>query len=282
MCATSMPTSDTDQSMGRGPVGSVEIASESPGDAMFDVAERERIQSVLVARAEHDERIASAALVGSLATDQADQWSDIDLTFGVAHGTEPADVIADWSQDLASDFAACTLLDLYSGGAQYRVFLMPGCLQVDLSFAPGAGALQSSPRFRLLFGVAGEMQTTGVQTKPQSPDDTFGWGVLYARYSYVCIQRRHWWQAAHYIAAVRDAAMNLACLAHQLPASFGKGYDRLPADVLRRFEPTLCRSTSRDDLGNARRAATATLIEHGAAVPWAANVQADLIALSSA
>lgn len=243
---------------------------------MFDAAERGRVLSALIAHAERDPSIASAALVGSLTSGHADRWSDIDLAFGVADGADLDSVVADWSRRLASEFDGCTLLDLESGGALYRVFLLPGCLQVDLSFAPGARVLRGSERFELLFGEDAEMDPTPAS----GADGLFGWGVLYARHAYVCIQRERWWQAANYVAAVRDAAMSLACHSRQLPVRFGKGYDQLPADLLRRFEATIFRSLRADDLAQALRAATGLLLEQGASVPWAAKVGTDLVALT--
>jgi len=47
---------------------------------MFDVEERERVRERLVERAHADNRIVSAALVGSLALGEGDRWSDIDLS----------------------------------------------------------------------------------------------------------------------------------------------------------------------------------------------------------
>lgn len=242
---------------------------------MFDTVIRDRVQAAIVKHAERDGRITAAALVGSLATGGADRWSDLDFAFGVAEGVATGEVIDDWSRALASEFHGTALLDLHSGGAQYRVFLLPGCLQVDLSFAPGGDVLQGSPRLHLLFGTTRPMQST-----PPSSEDLFGWGVLYARHAYVCIQRQRWWQAAFCITAVRNAAMDLACLARQLPERFGRGYDDLPEDLLLRLEATIFADTSPDELTRALRAAIRCLIGQGSSIPWAKDVQGDLAFLA--
>ena len=242
---------------------------------MFDAALRDRVQAAIAERAERDPRIAAAAVVGSLATGRADRWSDLDFAFGDTEEVSVSDVIGDWSRALASEFHATVLLDLRSGGAQYRVFLLPGCLQVDLSFASGGHVLQGSPRMRLLFGGTWPMQSA-----PQSPEDLFGWGVLYVRHAYVCLQRQRWWQAAFCITAVRNAAMDLACLARELPTRFGRAYDDLPTDLLAQLEATNFASTSPDDLGRSFRAAVRCLIDQGASVSWAGDLRQDLLALT--
>ena len=100
---------------------------------MFCVEDRERIMEQLVERARSDPRVVAAAAVGSSAGG-GDRWSDLDLTFGVAAGVPVEEVLADWTRTLETDFGAVVLFDLPVGSTIYRVFLLPGVLQVDLSF----------------------------------------------------------------------------------------------------------------------------------------------------
>ena len=51
-----------------------------------------------------------------------------------------------------------------------------------------------------------------------------------------CIERGRVWQAEHYVGAVRDHALSLACLRQGLPAVQARGYDDLSAENLARFE----------------------------------------------
>jgi hypothetical protein len=44
------------------------------------------------------------------------------------------------------------------------------------------------------------------------------------------------WQAEHYVIAVRDHALSLACLRQGRPAVHARGYDDLSAETLARFE----------------------------------------------
>jgi hypothetical protein len=68
--------------------------------------------------------------------------------------------------------------------------------------------------------------------------DLFGWGVIYALHARACIERGRLWQAEHYVGAVRDHALALACLRHGLPAGQGRHYDDLPPETLARLDGT--------------------------------------------
>jgi hypothetical protein len=59
------------------------------------------------------------------------------------------------------------------------------------------------------------------------PGDIFGWGVIYALHARACIERGRVWQAEHYVGAVRDHALSIACLRQELPAVQARGYDDL-------------------------------------------------------
>src|SRR5439155_2330539 len=71
---------------------------------------------------------------------------------------------------------------------------------------------------------------------PPVAGDVFGWGVIYALHARACIERGRVWQAEHYVGAVRDHALSLACLRQGLPAVQARGYDDLSADTLARSE----------------------------------------------
>ncbi|HEY7032656.1 MAG TPA: hypothetical protein VH482_15040, partial [Thermomicrobiales bacterium] len=122
---------------------------------MFRVEDRERVREVVVEKARRDPRVVAAAAVGSSASG-GDRWSDLDLTFGVADGVPVEAVLADWTRAVVDQFEAAVLFDLPVGSTIYRVFLLPGALQVDLSFGPAAEFGARGPRFRLLFGEAVE------------------------------------------------------------------------------------------------------------------------------
>lgn len=52
----------------------------------------------------------------------------------------------------------------------------------------------------------------------------------------MCIERGRIWQAEHYVGAVRDHALSVACLREGRPAVQARGYDDLSPETLARFE----------------------------------------------
>jgi len=165
------------------------------------------------------------------------------------------------------------LADLERGPTTYRVFLLPDALQFDLSMTPAAQFRPAGPRFRLLFGetAAGESE---VSTPPVAGDlfiptppvagDLFGWGVIYALHARACIERGRVWQAEHYVGAVRDHALSLACLRQGLPAVQARGYDDLSAETLARFEAAHVGAVEPGALRAALAASVLALIREGA------------------
>src|SRR5436309_2238799 len=117
---------------------------------MFSVDYRERVRDWVLERAASDSRVVAGAVVGSLALDEGDPWSDLDLTFGVADGVPIEEVLEEWTRRIVAQFDAVQLFDLPSGPSIYRVFLLPGCLQFDLSFTPASQFGATGPKFRLL------------------------------------------------------------------------------------------------------------------------------------
>src|SRR5437773_7143357 len=92
---------------------------------MFSAAERERARDHVLALASADERVVAGAVVGSLALDEGDRWSDLDLTFGVADAGDVQAVLDDWTRSVAEDLDAVHLFDLPSGPTIYRSSCSP-------------------------------------------------------------------------------------------------------------------------------------------------------------
>jgi hypothetical protein len=212
---------------------------------MFTVEQRDALRERVLGLAEEDERVVAGALVGSLAVDGADRFSDLDLTFGIADHVRVADVLDDWTRTLIDELDAVHFAELERGPTTYRVFLLPDALQLDLSMTPAARFRPAGPRFRLLFGetTAGESESPTPPvpgdlfiSTPAVARDIFGWGVIYALHARACIERGRGWQAEHYVGAVRDHALSLACLREGRPAAQARGYDDLSAETLARFE----------------------------------------------
>jgi len=240
---------------------------------VFTVEQRNALREHLLELAEEDERVVAGAAVGSLAVDGGDRFSDLDLTFGIADNVPVADVLNDWTRTLIGERDAVHLADLARGPTTYRVFLLPDALQFDLSMTPAAQFRPAGPRFRLLFGetAAGDSEVPTQQVAgdlfiptPSIAHDLFGWGVIYALHARACIERGRVWQAEHYVGAVRDHALSLACLRQGLPAVQARGYDDLSAEALARFEDAHVSAVEPGALRAALAASVLALMREGA------------------
>jgi hypothetical protein len=237
-------------------IGRVAVASRH----VFTVDQRDALRDRVLRMAKDDERVLAGAAVGSLALGGGDRHSDLDLTFGVAADV-PA-VLDDWTRELVDELHAVHLIDLERGPTTYRVFLLPDLLQLDLSMTPAAEFRPAGPRFRLLFGETGSGEPK--VAPPPVAADIFGWGVIYALHSRSCIARGRLWQAEHYIGAVRDHALTLACLREDVVAVQARGYDDLSAATLARFEGAHAGAVEPEALRAALAAAVDALMREGA------------------
>jgi hypothetical protein len=239
---------------------------------VFTVEQRDALRDRLVRLAEEDERVVAGAAVGSLALDEGDRFSDLDLTFAVADRVPVADVFHDWKRTFVDELDAVHLANLERGPTTYGVFLLPDGLQCDLSMTPAAQFRPAGPRFRLLFGETAvgqpEAATRAVGdlfiSTPAVAGEIFGWGVIYALHARACIERGRVWQAEHYVGAVRDHALSLACLRQGVPAVQARGYDDLSAETLHRFEHAHVGATEPAALRAALVASVFALMREGA------------------
>ncbi len=221
----------------------------------FSPEDRERVQVALLDRAHADRRVVAGAVVGSGAGGDADRFSDIDLTFGVRRDVTVGEVLGDWTEAVCAELGGTVLFDLPVGRTVYRVFLLPGNLQVDLSFGPEAEFGATGPHFRLLFGRAVEKAWMG----PPDARDLFGRAVHHALRARIATERGQCWQAEHWLAETRHHALALACLGHGLGAWHGRTVDRLPPDLLARYGETLAARAEQDELLRALRAVVSLL-----------------------
>jgi hypothetical protein len=240
--------------------------------AMFTVGQRDAVCDRVLRLGQEDDRVVAAAVVGSLAVDGGgDRFSDLDLTFGISDRVPVTEVLDDWTARLVEELDAVPLADLERGATIYRVFLLPGALQLDLSMTSAAQFRPYGPRLRLVFGQAAADEpsahrppaTLFIDT-PAVARDIFGWGVIYALHTRACIERRRVWQAEHYVGAVRDHALALACLRHGVVAVQARGYDDLPAEILAQFDSTLVGAAEPETLRAALAASVTALLREGA------------------
>jgi hypothetical protein len=229
---------------------------------VFSVGDRDRLRDRLLEMASSDPRVVAGALLGSLAHDQGDRWSDLDIMFAVTDDAPASEVLEAWTRDLVDTLDAAQLFDLPSGPIIYRVFLLPNSLELDLSFTPASEFGARGPKFRLLFGAA-------VQRPPREAapaEELFGYAVHHAFHARTCIERAQYWQAEYWISAVRDHALHLECHQRGLDGSYGRDFDRLPADVTEPLRDAIVRSLEPVDLRSALGSAVSGLLRASAEV----------------
>ncbi len=209
---------------------------------MFSVEERDRVRAALVELARTDAAVAGAAHVGSYAGEGGDRWSDIDLTLGIEGELAPA--IERWTGWLYQDHGALHHWDLPAGAALFRVFLLPGLLEVDLGFRPAGDFGPRGPNWRTIFGEAGESRYPGLP----STDQVIGFAWHHLLHARVAIERKRWWQAEHWISQTREQVFALACLRFGLRT---KDAHLLPVEATSMLEPTLVGTLHESELRRA-------------------------------
>jgi hypothetical protein len=211
---------------------------------VFTIEDRDRVRDRILELAEGDPRIVSGAILGSLSLGLGDRWSDLDLSFAVSDDASVDEVLADWTRTVERELAGVHLFDLARGRMIYRVFLLPGLLQFDLSLGPEAEFGPRGAKFKLLFGTAAEVP----QIEPDDAHELFGLSVHHAVRARFCIERGKLWEAQFWINELRDHALALACRRRGLETRYGGGYEDLPPELLAGFEDTLVRSIDREEL----------------------------------
>jgi hypothetical protein len=224
--------------------------------SMFTPEDRARLRSSLLEFARNDSRITGAAVTGSAADLREDEWSDVDLAFGVSAAEDLPTVLADWTTHMYDQHHALHHFDVIAGAWIYRVFLLFDTLQVDLAFVAETEFRALAPTFRLIFGKANEPR----HPSPPQAGAIMGMAWLYALHARSCIARRKLWQAEYMISGVRDNALALACIRHGLPAAQGRGMDLLPTEIAAQFEDSLVRQLNTAELSRAFKAVIQGLI----------------------
>jgi hypothetical protein len=223
---------------------------------MFTAEQRDHVRQRFLELAQSDPRVIAGALTGSMAFGSGDEWSDIDVAFGIAKGITPEAVLDDWTHVLVREWGVLDHFDVRSGSSVYRVFLLPSGLEVDVGVTPAEDFGARGPNFRALFGPTQQLEAT-----PQPSGSSLiglSWHhVLHARAS---IERHKLWQAEYWISAIRDHTLALACLRLGENAREGRGIDRLSPAVTDPLADALVRSLDEPELRRALAAVTRGLI----------------------
>lgn len=212
----------------------------------FTVEERAQLKSSLLEFAAREPRLSGAAVTGSAAAGREDRWSDIDLAFGVEDPALVGEVLSGFSDFMYAQ-GALHHHDIRAGKWIYRVFFLPGGLQVDLAFVDQSEFRPLGPAFQLVFGDAKSLQLF----PGPNPKDIIGMAWLHALHARSCILRGKLWQAEHMVSAVRDYTFALACIRLGLPSEHGRGVDSLPDAVTRPLLESLVRHLNSEELWRA-------------------------------
>lgn len=223
---------------------------------MFTTKQRDHVRQYVLEMAQADPRVTGGALIGSIAAGANDNWSDIDVTFGIATGNAIETVIDDWTQILEREFGVLDHFDLRSGSSIYRVFLLSDGLEIDVSVTPEADFGARGPHFHILFGSAQPLKAS----PPLDSKHIIGLCWHHIFHARSCIERNKPWQAEYWIGEVRNHMLALSCLRLGENAFHGRGVDKLPAAVTNPFADTLVRSLEEPELRRALAAATMCLI----------------------
>ena len=223
---------------------------------MFTTEERDLVRDRIIEMARSDPRVTAGALIGSTAAGLGDKWSDIDITFGIEDGNNLQGVLDDWTKWFNSELGALQYWDLPFGPSIYRVFLLPNGLEVDVSVTPQQDFYPRSPRWRTLFGTAGEMK----QSPPANPQYLIGQGWHLVLHSRAAIERGKPWHAEFCISELRDQTLALMCLRLGESTAYAKGVDRLPTNVTDPVVGALVRAVDKSELRRALTVATECFI----------------------
>lgn len=217
---------------------------------MFSVEERESTRAQLIERARGDDDVVAAAFTGSSASGDLDQWSDIDMVLGVRG--EPGELAQTWTTWLLHQFNALHHWDLPSGSRSViRVFLLPGCLEIDVTFSCYQEFGPGGPQWQTIFGNSREVEPFAGTDR--NTEVGLGWHHLL--HAYVAVQRGRWWQAEYWISQLRSHVITLACLRLGYPAAHARGAHLLPDEVTTPLRATLVRSLDEPELRRALAAA---------------------------
>ena len=131
---------------------------------MFTAEFRDQMRNRVLELVRVDPCVTAGALTGSTAIGLGDKWSDVDFAFGIADGNRLEDVLDDWTHLLDQEFGVITHFDLHASQRRlFRVLLLPGGLEVDVSVMTAEDLGARGPKFRALFGTTHELEVSDGQ-----------------------------------------------------------------------------------------------------------------------
>lgn len=211
---------------------------------LFTPETRNDIRTEIIELAKKDLRISGGAVTGSVTIGKEDQWSDVDLAFGVKDKDQLKPTLEDFSKFMYANYNCFHHLDVLSQDWIYRVFFLENTLQVDIAFVHQSHFRALAPTFKLIFGRSLEPD----YGKPRGAQVLAGWVWLYALHVRSSLARKRFWQTEFYISGMKDYVFSLMCVRFGLPTSTGRGIDELPENLKASLEEGLIKSLDAKEL----------------------------------
>jgi len=210
-----------------------------------------------------DRRIEAAVITGSIGSERADRWSDLDVACLVA-GAECERVATDLVALIYRDLPAAHHYETAFGTTLVRGFLLVHGLVVDLSFTPSAD-FEVWAQVRVAFDRTGTATAAVEAWRPSSstPDWRVEAGFAWHDVVHACnaANRGKSWQALYFLQRVRNRTLALGSQRHGLEADEFKEVDQLPSEERDPLLESLVSDLERPSLFGAIMVATRAFVD---------------------
>lgn len=257
-------------------------ASEGQTPLFFTPEQRQAALDGLLAELQTDPRIAGAIVVGSASEGFGDAYSDIDLDVVMHRAEDVAPVVADWTARIRAMFDVWGQFSVdYAPDSFLRGFLLERYLELDIGFIHLGNLQAGKPRWRVAFDRSGQIE--GIQQRTwaahQGPDvraeyaHAVGSIWHYVLHVAVAARRGQVWRALTDLDTVRQRAIAMAGLRHEVNVKRARYADELPAAFRAALEKSLPAQATPDAIMDALRAATACFFDEARPVAQTLGVE---------
>jgi predicted nucleotidyltransferase len=256
--------------------------SSAGGAQYFTPEQRQATLDRLLAAFETDDRIAGVIVVGSGSVGFGDAYSDIDLDVVMHAADDVAPVVADWTARIGEMFDVWGRFGVdYAPDSFLRGYLLENYLELDIGFVHLGNLAAGKWRWRVAFDRSGQIEDIQQRTwaAHQGPDvraeydKAVGSIWHYVLHVAVAARRGTIWRALHDLDTVRQMAIAMAGLRHELNVKRARYADELPAEFRAALERSLPGSATPEAVMGALRAATECFFSEARAVAQTLGVE---------
>ena len=239
--------------------------SASEAGVFFTPQQRQAALDSLLAAFEADSRIAGVIVVGSGSVGFADEYSDIDLDVVMHAADDVAPVVVEWTARIREMFDVWGQFGVdYAPDSFLRGFLLANYLELDIGFVYLGNLAAGKWRWRVAFDRSGQIEDIQQRTwaAHQGPDVRAEYehalGIIWHNVLHVAVavRRGQVWRAMHDLDTVRQMAIAMAGLRHDLNVKRARYADELPAEFRAALERSLPGSATPEAIMGALQAAT--------------------------